>query len=62
MSRTSTAVKRRYNSKVYERISLDVPKGTKANWKEHAESKGKSLTQFVREAVEEAIERAISSR
>lgn len=55
MGKTSTAVKRRYNDKVYERISLDVPKGTKATWKEHAESRGKSLTQFVRDAVEREI-------
>lgn len=57
MGKTSTAVKRRYNDKVYERIVLDVPKGTKATWKEHAESKGKSLTQFVRETVENEIKK-----
>lgn len=55
MGKTSTAVKRRYNDKVYERIALDVPKGTKATWKECAESRGKSLTQFVRDAVEKEI-------
>ena len=57
MGKTSTAVKRRYNDKVYERIALDVPKGTKAAWKEHAESRGKSLTQFVRECVENEIKK-----
>ena len=55
MGKTSTAVKRRYNDKVYERISLDVPKGTKVLWKEHAESRGESLTQFVRNCVEKEI-------
>ena len=55
MGKTSTAVKRRYNDKTYERIVLDLPKGTKAAWKEHAESRGKSLTQFVREAVKSKI-------
>lgn len=57
MGKTSTAVKRRYNDKVYERIVLDVPKGTKATWKEHAEIRGKSLTQFVRETVENEIKK-----
>lgn len=58
MGKTSTTVKRRYNDKVYERIVLDVPKGTKAAWKEHAESRGKSLTQFVRDIVENEIKKA----
>ena len=57
MGKTSTAVKRRYNDKVYERIVLDVPKGTKAAWKTRAESRGKSLTQFVRETVENEIKK-----
>ena len=56
MGKTSTAVKRRYNDKVYERIVLDVPKGTKATWKEHAG--GKSLTQFIRELVENEMKKA----
>lgn len=58
MGKTSTTVKRRYNDKVYERIVLDVPKGTKAIWKEHAESRGKSLTQFVRDIVENETKKA----
>lgn len=58
MGKTSTAVKRRYNDKVYERIVLDVPKGTKTTWKEHAESRGKSLTQFIRELVENEMKNA----
>ena len=57
MGKTSTAVKRRYNDRVYERISLDVPKGTKATWKEHAERRGESLTQFVRKCVEKEIKK-----
>lgn len=59
MGKTSTAVKNRYNAKVYERIVLDVPKGAKAVWKEHAEKKGKSLTQFVRECVENEIKKEL---
>jgi hypothetical protein len=58
MGKTSAAVKNRYNAKVYERIVMDVPKGTKANWKKHAESRGKSLTQFVRDIVENEIKKA----
>lgn len=59
MGKTSTAVKRRYNEKVYERIALTVPKGTKSTWREHAENRGKSLTRFVCEAVESEIGREI---
>ena len=36
-------------------VRLRVPKGTKDRWRAAAESKGKSLTQFVIEAVEAAI-------
>lgn len=52
MGRTSSAVKNRYNSKAYDRITLAVPKGLREKWKKYAEAKGKSLTQFIRELVE----------
>lgn len=58
MGKTSTAVKNRYNAKVYERIVMDVPKGTKAAYQELAKSRGKSLTQLVRELLEKELKKA----
>lgn len=58
MSKTSSAVKNRYNAKAYDRITLAVPKGAKAVWQRFAENKGKSLTQLVRELVENEIKKA----
>lgn len=43
----------KYNSAHYERISLDVPKGTRDKWKKHADKKGTSLTSLIRELMEE---------
>lgn len=57
MGKTSSAVKNRYNDKAYDRITLAVPKGSKAVWQRFAGSKGKSLTQFIRELVENEIEK-----
>lgn len=58
MGKTSTAVKNRYNAKTYERIVMDVPKGTKAVYQELAKSRGKSLTQLVRELLEKELKKA----
>lgn len=58
MSKTSSAVKNRYNSKTYDRVTLAVPKGSREKWKTYAETKGKSLTQFIRELVENEIKKA----
>jgi hypothetical protein len=57
MGRTSSAVKNRYNDKAYDRVTLAVPKGSREKWKAYAETKGKSLTQFIRELVENEIEK-----
>ena len=59
MSKTSSAVKNRYNDKAYDRITLAVPKGAKAVWQQFAETKGKSLTQFIRELVENEIKKEL---
>ena len=55
MAYTSSAVKRRYNEKAYDRIFLSIPKGKKEEWTKIAEDSGMSLTAFVREAVEDKI-------
>jgi len=56
-TRTSSAVKQRYNEKAYDRVSVVVPKGRKAELKECAESKGESLNGFIIKSIEERIER-----
>jgi len=38
---------RKWEKENYERIALNVPKGTREAWKEQAEAEGKSLTQFI---------------
>lgn len=51
-----TESKRKANDKYlkanYEHITLGYPKGTRELWKEYAKSKGLSLAEYVRKAVE----------
>jgi len=47
---------KKYIAEKTDDIRLRVPKGTKDRWKEYAESKGISMTKFVVQVVEEAIE------
>lgn len=49
MSRTSSAVKNRYNAKAYDRIQLVVPKGRKEAVEAHARAKGESVNGLVNE-------------
>ena len=58
VSKTSSAVKNSYNNKAYDRITLAVPKGSREKWRMYAETKGKSLTQFIRELVENEMKKA----
>lgn len=46
----------RYNKKAYDRISLVVPKGRRAEIAAHAAKEGKSLNRFILDAVEAKIE------
>lgn len=55
MGKTSSKVKNRYNEKVYDRISLVVPKGRKEELQAYAASQGESLNAFVNRAITEAI-------
>lgn len=57
MSKTSAAVKNRYNAKAYDRIAVVVPKGQKEIIKAHAESKGESLNGFIQRAIEETMKK-----
>ena len=52
MSKTSTAVKNRYNTKAYDRIIISVPKGKRDIYKTHAASKGKSLAGLIKELLD----------
>lgn len=46
-TRTSSAVKDRYNSKAYDDIKVRVKKGEKALIQKRAEQEGKSLNSFI---------------
>lgn len=46
----------KYIAKTYEQISIREPKGTRDAWKAAAEKSGKSLAQFIADAVEHEIE------
>lgn len=44
----------KYRAKVYDRIELQVPKGTRDRWRALAELEGKSLTAYIVSRVEGA--------
>jgi len=44
----------KYRSKTYDRIELQVPKGTRDRWRALAEQEGKSLTAYIVSRVEGA--------
>jgi len=46
-TRTSAAVKNRYNSKTYDRIEIVVKKGDKDIIKQKAASKGMSVSEYI---------------
>ena len=48
---TSSAVKRRYNAKVYTQIVASVPKELAAQFKEKCAAEGISQAQVVKEAI-----------
>lgn len=57
MSKTSSAVKDRYNAKAYDEIKVRVGKGQKQLLQDHAESRGESLNGFVNRAIQETLSR-----
>lgn len=52
---TSTEVKRRYNEKAYDRVSLTLYKGGKDIFSEHAKKRGESLNSFIQRAMRQAM-------
>lgn len=44
--------KSKYRAKAYDRIELQVPKGTRDRWRALAEAQGQSLTAYITACVE----------
>lgn len=55
MSKTSSAVKRRYNVKAYDVIQISVPKGTKKEIKAYADSIGESVNGLIKRLLAEEM-------
>ena len=60
-TKTSTAVKARYNTKAYDQVAIRIPKGKREIYKAFAESKGKSLTGLITELIEREMMLGTSS-
>ena len=56
-TRTSSAVKNRYNEKAYDRINLVVHKGEKDRIKEAAEKNGESVNSLINRVVMAEVEK-----
>lgn len=54
-TKTSTAVKSRYNKKVYDVISVRVPKDMAASFKAKCAEKGIAQAKFIKDAIDEFI-------
>ena len=54
---TSTAVKRRYNAKAYDRFTISVKKGQKEEIQQYAQSIGMSMNGFIVKAIEDAMKK-----
>ena len=57
MSKTSSAVKDKYNKKTYDRFLVTVKKGVKDGISTHAASRGESTNAFILRAIEETMQR-----
>ena len=53
---TSSAVKARYNAKVYDRIGVALPKELVAAFKEKCAAEGISQAQIIKKAIEEYLD------
>lgn len=56
-TKTSTAVKNRYNAKAYDQLPIRVPKGRKATVQSAADAAGQSLNGYVVQALDERMAR-----
>lgn len=59
-TKTSTSVKRRYNEKVYGRLTFSVPKQLAEDFKEKCANDGVSYASVLKNAVEEYMENGTS--
>ncbi len=50
-TKTSAAVKNRYNAKAYDRIAVFVPKGDKDLIAERAKTLGKSVNSYIKDLI-----------
>ena len=51
MGKTSSAAKNRYNNKAYDRVTMVIPKGRKADLQAAADRAGESVNSYVIKAV-----------
>ncbi len=51
----------KYMKENYDEVKIRMPKGKKAKIKAYADSKGESVNGFINRAIEETIERDIST-
>ena len=56
-TKTSTAVKRRYNEKTYTMIAANVPKDLAAAFKAKCADEGISQAQIIKKAIEDFLNR-----
>lgn len=56
-TRTSTAVKQRYNEKVYDVISVRIPKELAAQFKEKCAERGDSQAGIIKQAIADYIQK-----
>lgn len=61
MSKTSTAVKRKYNEKAYERVPLSVKTGYKAIIKSRADSLHLSVNSYINLLIERDMKGVLSN-
>ena len=54
-TKTSSAVKQRYNEKVYDNVSARVPKELAAAFKEKCAAEGISQARIIKKAIEDFI-------
>ena len=54
-TKTSTAVKRRYNEKAYDRLAITIPKGQKTSVEAYAQSRGLSVNGLINALLREAL-------
>lgn len=54
-TKTSSAVKQKYNQKAYDRLAITIPKGRKETVEEYTEQKGVSVNGLVNRLLRETI-------